>query len=115
MAQLWKKHGNHHKVMKKAKHQMKMSMENMTEDEAKALASRAVGGVIFVVYTLSALIYLFWQGIYICFVRMCQQPQEKLEKHFMGPETSAIPNSQSAIRTIDVQHNHSQPQYVYMQ
>ena len=113
MSQLWGKYGkNKHskshksKAMKKvAKYHMDRSMQNMTQSEAKRAAQQVVGGVLFAAGFFSAIFYLCFQSVYICFIRLCQCPQEKLEKHFMGPETSDIPNSQAAIRTIDVHHN----------
>jgi len=73
-------------------------MRNMTKEQAQDQANNVIGGLMTVAFFFSASFFLMFQGIYILFIRSCQIPQEKLEKHFMGLEVA--PGHQSAIRTI---------------
>lgn len=114
MAQLWGKHGKHIRS-KGMGHHVNRSMKNMTKNEAKTAAQQFISALLICCGLLSALGLVAVQGLYTCLISMCQTPQEKLEQAFMGPETDCIENSQAAIRTIDVEHNRSQPQYVYIQ
>lgn len=94
--QLFGKH--HKKAMRNMNNKAMRNMDNMSKEQAQDKADFLIGSLTTVAFFFTTFFFLMWQGIYTLFIRYCQIPQEKLEKHFMGLEVA--PGHQAAIRTI---------------
>ena len=84
------------------------NMDHMTEQEAKHIAKFWISMLTIVSFLWTGVVYLWMQAFYLFVINRVMKPQLILEKHFMGPEVAAIPNSQAAIQTINVEQQQVQ-------
>ena len=90
-------------------------MSNMTEPEAKNVARFWISVLMIVCFAWNGVCYLWIQVWYIFAINKVLKPQKKLEKHFMGPEVAALPNTMDTIQTVNVEQQQVPPNYICYQ